>query len=161
MSNQPHNTTIHGINYTIGVTPGESGIELAFELNRLVGTSVYMSQQAISDAFDALSMDERKALGEGTEEERQQKYMDLIVPKISTEKMMEAAIVMLRDLKPAEMLQLAKKLFKEVLVNNAPLNMNAHFASNYKSVIPLMAEVIRFNGFLDLDATDLLRINSD
>ena len=150
--------TINGTNYMIECHPGEEGLIMGFELNRLVGASVYKSQQAVSSAFDTLTDEDRAELEKLSKDEQEQAIQNILIDRIDTSEMLEAAISLLEGLKAKEMATLCKDMFKYVMVSGAPLDINDHFRGRYADVIPLFGEVAAHNGFFDLDATEMLKV---
>jgi len=149
--------------YIIKIHPGEAGAKTAFEVNRLIGASAYESKEALKSAFDSLAEEDRKSIymdengQQRSEEEIQTRFLEKIMLKINPADMLDIGKRFLQSMDAEQMFRLTKMLFAGVLVDGRPLDYNAHFSGRYKDIVPLMTEVIEFNGFLQLDPCDLLR----
>lgn len=154
---------INGRSYIIKIHPGEVGVKTAFEVNRLIGSSAFESKEILSNAFESLSEEDKESIyqnpdgTQASEADVQARFMEKILPKINPLEMLDVAKRFLKSLNADEMFRLTKILFAGVLVDEKPLDYNAHFAGRYGDIVPLMTAVIEFNGFLELDPTDLLR----
>lgn len=160
----PKDVVINGNEYLIQCHPGEEGLILAWQLNKLIGKSVYESQKVLSSAMDSLSEDERKELMDGSDEEKAEKFEKVMLEKVDTAQMLDTAIKLLEGIDARAMAVLCKDMFKHVNIKNKTtgqmekFNINTHLFGNYEDVIPLFGEVAELNGFFALDATDLLRV---
>lgn len=156
---------IQGTKYTIQCHPYEEGAEIAFELQRLIGPHILEYQKPAVQAMASLSAADKRRMEESKGEELETAYKELIVPQIekNQEKLIEAAQSYLKALRPKDLTKLSIDLFKYVqLPDGASLGdgatRNLHFQGFYKAVVPLMAEVIAHNDFLDMDASELLQV---
>lgn len=160
----PKNVVINENEYRIQCHPGEEGLVLAWQLNKLIGKSVYESQKVLSSAMDSLSEDEKKELMDGSDEEKAEKFEKVMLEKVDTSQMLDTAIKLLDGIDAVPMARLCKDMFKYVDIKNKTtqawdkFSINTHLFGNYEDVIPLFGEVAELNGFFALDATDLLRV---
>lgn len=165
MAKNTKTAEIFGIKYLIECHPYDEGAEIAWELQRLIGPHVIEYQKPTIEVMKTLSRDEQTRLGEAKGAERVALFTELVQPKLQENqiKLMDVAQNYLKALRPSELARLSVDLFKYVtLPDGGELGdktvRNLHFQGNYKPVVPLMVEVIQHNGFLELDANDLLQL---
>lgn len=134
---------IHGKKYTIGYHPGEEGLEVGAYVSGLLSPVAIQMQFAL-------------------DEEDSKKPISQLAPE-KQEKIRGAMGDLLKALPAKELLSLAKTAFRytrlegEAQPLSDKLQFDTHFRGNYKAVMPLIKAVIEYNGFLDLNALELLQ----
>jgi len=160
--------TIHGHQYAIQVHPYDEGAEIAYELNHSIRAHALEAQKQTANILESLTEAQKKELNalqgdKSKAAELQTFWEDFVASKIDRASMIQVAADFLHSMKPKEMADLTNRLFAHTnAIAHGPLssadNRRDHFSGNYKTIIPLMIEVIRHNDFLDLDPSDLLQI---
>jgi len=144
---------INGTLYTISVHPGfPHGAAAALKVQTLIQPHVLKAQEK---AASALNADDRIAIKEDPD-----KAEDIILEALGLPDMLAMKREMLEKVDVAELMVLAKDLFRYSICPNGNMSDDAvlseHFRGSYKNFIPLMNEVIDFNGFLELDPGALM-----
>lgn len=124
--------------FTVTVHPGDSGMQIAAELNEKLGPvqqDMYLAQQMAGEDVDKI-----KAFTEAVKG---------LFSAIPHEQLVPLARRMLVHTAVAIEGQ------KDALKLSSPTDFATFFKKNYKSLIPLMKRVIEFNDFLELDVSSL------
>lgn len=168
----PKEVTINGTKYIIAIHPGSEGMEIAAELASMFGPSLLGLQEIQSGPSKKMG---KQMLGEllarrqaiqteletATGEQSDTLHNELQTIDKTFEPDEDALIKLLSEflgkLKPKPFVALLKLLLnKTTAMGTGNLGDDAifdiHFAGNYKPLIPLAQEVVRYNGFLDAAA---------
>lgn len=160
--------TIHGHKYAIQVHPYEEGAEIAYELSHSIRAHALEAQKQTANLLDGLTDEQKKEMQELQADKSKLAELGAfweknVASKVDRASMIQTAADFLHKMKPKDMADLTTRLFAYTSsLEHGPLsdavNRNLHFSGNYKTIIPLMVEVIKHNDFLDLDPSDLLQI---
>lgn len=136
-----HTIELNGQKYVCNLHPGEEGLEVGARVTAMIGPVALELQSGLGDEVGT-------AINE--------------LPESKKAVISSAYGKLLAALPPKELLSLAKELFRYTRLDSEaqPLSdkyqFDSHFRGNYKQIVPLMREVIKLNGFLDLSVLDLL-----
>lgn len=168
----PKTVTINDTQYMIAIHPGSEGMEIAAELAAMFGPSLLGLQEIQSNPAKKLGkqvlgemLARREAiqteLADATGEQAEALKQELAQIDQTFEPDEDALLKLLSEflgkLKPKPFVALLKQLLsKTTAIGAGNLGDSAvfdiHFAGNYKPLIPLAQEVVRYNGFLDAAA---------
>lgn len=168
MPKQPLETTIGGVKYTIGAHRGLTKIPLGKDVSALILPESSKKQKAL---FDSMSAAQRKKAAKALQDAAQEGVTDreelgkllmsnLDMSKIDLAKLTEMAGTAFDQLSGDEFLDLSKRLLSETFCADGSFKddnvIDAHFTDHYANLTPLLAAIIEYNGFLDLNLQELM-----
>ena len=153
MMKQVTEAKINGRTYHIQSHPYHEAMPIALDLARSIKSHVMLaSKQPTIDAMNKLNAEEKKRIEDcSTDEERQNLFIEIVVPKMDQTAMMGAAVNFLQTMEPDKMAGLINRCFAYVAEYDPLLGVPL------KDVVPLFKAVVEHNDFLDLDASELLQ----
>jgi len=168
----PKTVKLNGCEYIIAIHPGSEGMEIAAELAAMFGPSLLGLQEIQKSPAKKLGkqvlgtmLERRQAISTeletatGEQAETLQKELAQIEQNFEPDE--DALIGLLSEflgkMKPKPLVALLKQLFSKTTAMGAgnlgdDAIFDMHFAGNYKPLIPLAQEVVRYNGFLEAAA---------
>lgn len=163
-----HVKVINGDKYEIGLHDGLA--QVAFDVNHHLQPYILRAQQSMAKMFTADELKEIAAIAEqhdGTPEgqeaarEKSEAHTQtLLVGKMTEQQTLELLITVLEGLPPKTMRDLMAALITETLCADGalsdPMTANLHFRTRRANIYPLAAEIIRVNGFFDMDISSLI-----
>ena len=152
-------STVH-TNYKISTFSGEAAIEHSFYVQHVLQAHVVSGQGDLMDLMDRKDIERLNETQKSKDEKPKDKDSDVDAAdpfEKYTGGMLRIQGEILSKLKPAEMMDLFKRLLAGVIVGSVPgMDSMDHFAKNKSHILPVLKEIIRVNDFLELDLTVLL-----
>lgn len=159
---------INGDKYEIGLHDGFA--QVAFDVNHFLQPYMLRAQQSMAKMFAPEEIKEIQAIaqahdgtpeGEAAASEKSQaRTQEILIGKMSEQQTIDLLIQVLEGLPPKTMRDLMRALMSETLCSDGALRddetANHHFRTRRKNIYPLAAEVIRVNGFFDMDISSLI-----